>query len=150
MKIVLQKVSHASVVVNSKVISSIKNGYFLLVGITTEDTMDDIEKLSRKVVNLRIFGDEPDVFWKKNIKEVQGEILSVSQFTLCARTKKGTKPDFHLAQRGHIAKELYNNFLKLLGDSIGPEKVQDGEFGAMMSCSLTNEGPITILLDSKE
>lgn len=99
---------------------------------------------------MRIFSDETDSLWKKNVKEANGEILSVSQFTLCARTKKGTKPDFHLAQRGHIAKELYDQFLQLLRDDLGPEKVQDGEFGAMMSCSLCNEGPITLLLDSKE
>lgn len=129
---------------------SIKDGYMLLVGITTEDTMADVEKLSRTVVNMRICPDEHDTLWKKNIKDANGEILSISQFTLCARTKKGTKPDFHKAQKGHIAKELYDNFLKLLRDSIGAEKVHDGEFGAMMSCSLTNEGPITLILDSKE
>lgn len=121
----------------------------LLVGISIEDTMDDVERISKKVVNLRIFEDSDQNLWKKNIKEVNGEILSVSQFTLQAKTKKGTKPDFHLAQKGHIAKELYDNFLQLLRNDIGEDKVQDGEFGAMMSCSLTNEGPITIILDTK-
>lgn len=122
----------------------------LLVGISTEDTIEDVEKLSRKVVNLRIFEDDQNTLWKRSIKESGGEILSVSQFTLMARTKKGTKPDFHMAQKGHLAKELYEQFLKLLRDSIGDEKVQDGEFGAMMSCSLTNEGPVTIILNSKD
>lgn len=130
--------------------SSIKHGYMLLVGISTEDTIEDVEKLSRKVVNLRIFEDDQNTLWKRSIKESGGEILSVSQFTLMARTKKGTKPDFHMAQKGHLAKELYEQFLKLLRDSIGDEKVQDGEFGAMMSCSLTNEGPVTIILNSKD
>ncbi|EJT42400.1 DTD1-like protein [Saccharomyces kudriavzevii IFO 1802] len=120
----------------------------LLVGISTEDSMAEIDKLSKKVLNLRIFEDESMNMWKKNIKEANGEILSVSQFTLMARTKKGTKPDFHLAQKGHIAKELYEEFLKLLRNGLGEEKVKDGEFGAMMSCSLTNDGPVTIILDS--
>ncbi|CAI4057066.1 D-tyrosyl-tRNA(Tyr) deacylase SKDI_04G0270 [Saccharomyces kudriavzevii IFO 1802] len=148
MKIVLQKVSQASVVVDTRVISSIQHGYMLLVGISTEDSMAEIDKLSKKVLNLRIFEDESMNMWKKNIKEANGEILSVSQFTLMARTKKGTKPDFHLAQKGHIAKELYEEFLKLLRNGLGEEKVKDGEFGAMMSCSLTNDGPVTIILDS--
>ncbi|CAI4299129.1 ASN_HP2_G0006340.mRNA.1.CDS.1 [Saccharomyces cerevisiae] len=150
MKIVLQKVSQASVVVDSKVISSIKHGYMLLVGISIDDSMAKIDKLSKKVLSLRIFEDESRNLWKKNIKEANGEILSVSQFTLMAKTKKGTKPDFHLAQKGHIAKELYEEFLKLLRSDLGEEKVKDGEFGAMMSCSLTNEGPVTIILDSDQ
>ncbi|CAI4037694.1 hypothetical protein SMKI_04G0240 [Saccharomyces mikatae IFO 1815] len=148
MKIVLQKVSQASVVVDSKVISNIKHGYMLLVGISINDSMADVDKLSKKVLNLRIFEDETKNLWKKNIKEANGEILSVSQFTLMAKTKKGTKPDFHLAQKGHIAKDLYEEFLKLLRSGLGEEKVKDGEFGAMMSCSLTNEGPVTIILES--
>ncbi|AJU60418.1 AHL_G0006900.mRNA.1.CDS.1 [Saccharomyces cerevisiae] len=150
MKIVLQKVSQASVVVDSKAISSIKHGYMLLVGISIDDSMAEIDKLSKKVLSLRIFEDESRNLWKKNIKEANGEILSVSQFTLMAKTKKGTKPDFHLAQKGHIAKELYEEFLKLLRSDLGEEKVKDGEFGAMMSCSLTNEGPVTIILDSDQ
>ncbi|EDO16958.1 hypothetical protein Kpol_1041p16 [Vanderwaltozyma polyspora DSM 70294] len=150
MKIVLQKVSQASVVVESKVISSIKHGYMLLVGISTEDSLEDVEKLSKKVLALRMFDDGNEYGWKRNIKDVNGEILAVSQFTLLARTKKGTKPDFHMAQKGPIAKELYDTFLKLLRNDLGNDKVQDGQFGAMMSCSLTNEGPVTIILDTKE
>lgn len=122
----------------------------LLVGISTEDTIEDVEKSSKKVTSLKLFEDDSGAPWKMNISQASGEILSVSQFTLCARTKKGTKPDFHLAQRGHLAQELYESFLKSLRDSIGVDKVQDGQFGAMMSCSLTNEGPITILLDTRE
>ncbi|KAJ1533636.1 D-tyrosyl-tRNA Tyr deacylase, partial [Saccharomyces cerevisiae] len=128
----------------------IKHGYMLLVGISIDDSMAEIDKLSKKVLSLRIFEDESRNLWKKNIKEANGEILSVSQFTLMAKTKKGTKPDFHLAQKGHIAKELYEEFLKLLRSDLGEEKVKDGEFGAMMSCSLTNEGPVTIILDSDQ
>ncbi|CDH08280.1 probable D-tyrosyl-tRNA(Tyr) deacylase [Zygosaccharomyces bailii ISA1307] len=111
--------------------------------------MEDVERLSNKVLTIRVFGDDDASFWKKNIKEANGEILSVSQFTLMARTKKGTKPDLHMSQKGHLAKELYEKFLSLLRQGLGQDKVQDGEFGAMMSCSLTNEGPITIILDTK-
>lgn len=122
----------------------------LLVGISIDDSMAEVDKLSKKVLSLRTFEDETKNLWKRNIKEVNGEILSVSQFTLMAKTKKGTKPDFHLAQKGHIAKELYEEFLKLLKSGLGEDKVKDGEFGAMMSCSLTNEGPVTIILDSDQ
>lgn len=122
----------------------------MLVGISTEDTLQDVEKLSNKVLSLRVFGDDKDPLWKTNIKDAGGEILSVSQFTLMARTKKGTKPDLHMAQKGHLAKELYDQFLQLLRNGLGQDKVQDGEFGAMMSCSLSNEGPVTVLLDTKE
>ncbi|CCH58908.1 hypothetical protein TBLA_0B00650 [Henningerozyma blattae CBS 6284] len=147
MKIVLQKVSQASVVVSGKLVSEISKGYMLLVGISVDDTEEDVNKLSKKVVGLKIF-EEGDKFWKKNIKEVNGEILSISQFTLMGRTKKN-KPDFHLAQKGDIALELYNKFLKNLRDEMGESKVKDGEFGAMMDCKLTNEGPVTLILDSQ-
>jgi len=119
----------------------------LLVGISIDDTIEDIKKLSNKVLTLRLY-DKDDTMWRQNIQEAKGEILSVSQFTLYARTKKGTKPDFHLAQKGHIANELYKEFLIQLRAKLGDTNVQDGEFGAMMSCNLTNEGPVTIILDS--
>lgn len=152
MKIVLQKVSQASVTVNNEIISEIKHGYMLLVGISTEDDINDVNKLSNKVLNLRIFEnpENEEEFWKLNIKQVPGsQILSVSQFTLLARTKKGTKPDFHMAAKGHIAIDLYNQFLTNLRKDLGEDNVKDGQFGAMMSCQLTNEGPVTIILDSK-
>ncbi|KAL3229251.1 D-aminoacyl-tRNA deacylase [Nakaseomyces bracarensis] len=149
MRVVIQKVSEAMVRVDNEVISKISRGYMLLVGVGTEDTVEDIDRCSNKVLNLRLFEDDTQ-FWKKSIRDVGGEILSVSQFTLMARTKKGNKPDFHRAQKGEHAKELYDQFLSKLRAELGPEKVQDGQFGAMMSCSLTNEGPVTIIVDSKE
>lgn len=100
-------------------------------------------------MNIKIF-DDGSKNWKKNIKEVDGEILSISQFTLMARIKKGSKPDFHMAQKGPIANELYKAFLQNLRDGLGHDKVKDGLFGAIMSCSLTNEGPVTIILDTKD
>lgn len=122
----------------------------LLVGISTEDNTEDAEKLSKKIASLKVFDDDTGYGWKKSIKDVEGEILSVSQFTLMARTKKGTKPDFHMAQKGPTAKELYEKFLDLLKQDLGEDRVKDGAFGAMMSCALTNEGPVTIILDTKE
>lgn len=122
----------------------------LLVGVSVDDTIQDAEKLSRKISTLRAFDDGSGYGWKKNIKEVNGQILSISQFTLMAVTKKGTKPDFHLAQKGELAKELYEQFLGLLRKDLGDENVKDGVFGAMMSCELVNEGPVTLILDTKE
>lgn len=152
MKIVIQKVSQASVTVNNEIISKISKGYMLLVGISSEDTIEDINKLSNKVLNLRLF-ENPEKegdYWKLNIKQIDnGQILSVSQFTLLARTNRGSKPDFHMAAKGHIAIDLYNEFLKNLRKELGEARVKDGQFGAMMSCQLINEGPVTILLDSK-
>ncbi|SCU98286.1 LAMI_0F13894g1_1 [Lachancea mirantina] len=150
MRVVLQKVSQASVVVDAQTVSSIKHGYMLLVGISTQDTLEEAEKLSRKVLSLRIFDDDTGYGWKKSIKDVNGQILSISQFTLMARTKKGSKPDFHMAQKGPLAKELYDKFLRMLQQELGAENVKDGVFGAMMSCSLTNEGPVTIILDTDD
>lgn len=155
MRVVIQKVSQASVTVNSQIISKINKGYFLLVGISTTDTEDEMQRLAKKICGLRLFEqDENDIhnnLWKKNIKDVNGEILSVSQFTLYAKTKKGTKPDFHRSQKSAIANPLYESFLSHLRKELGSEdKVFDGEFGAMMSCALTNEGPCTIILDSEE
>ncbi|AGO10304.1 AaceriABL152Wp [[Ashbya] aceris (nom. inval.)] len=150
MRVVIQRVSQASVVVENRLVSSIKTGYMLLVGISADDTIAEVEKSARKVAAIRLFPDDSDGQWKKCIKDIGGEVLSVSQFTLMARTKKGTKPDFHEAQKGHLAKELYDRFLELLRHELGEQQVQDGEFGAMMSCSLTNEGPVTIILDTNE
>lgn len=151
MRVVIQKVSEALVKVDNQIISQISRGYMLLVGIGTDDTIEDIDRVSNKILNLRLFENEQgDQFWKQSIQDVHGEILSVSQFTLMARTKKGNKPDFHRAQKGEHAKELYDQFLDKLKGQLGNDKVQDGQFGAMMSCSLTNEGPVTIILDTKE
>ena len=113
------------------------------------DRLEDIDKLSKKILTFRGFDDDAGYGWKRNISEVDGEILCVSQFTLMARTSKGTKPDFHLAQRGELANELYGQFMDKLKAGLGDDKVQNGVFGAMMSCKLTNEGPVTIIFDSK-
>ncbi|GME97772.1 hypothetical protein B5S28_g3766 [[Candida] boidinii] len=160
MKVVIQKVASASVTVDSKIISSINKGLMLLVGISTEDTKDDVEKLANKVLKLKIFeelNEKADTKtewlgkpWQKSIIDIKGQILSVSQFTLYATVKKGTKPDFHKAQKGELAIELYNEFLNLLKNGIGEENVKDGQFGAMMDVALVNEGPVTIVYDTKD
>ena len=150
MKIILQKVSQASVTIDSQVISSIQKGYMLLVGISTYDTKADIDKLARKGTNLRRFTEDFNKVRKRKIKDIDGEILSVSQFTLYAKTTKGNKPDFHKAQKGELALELYNYFISNLRKELGTDKVKDGKFGSIMSCSLVNEGPVTIILDSKQ
>lgn len=117
----------------------IGNGLMILVGISVTDTKEDAEKLSRKIVAQRLF-QEGDAHWKKSVKDTNGDILSVSQFTLMAKTTKGSKPDFHRAQKGHVAKDLYNYFLECLKKEIGDEsKIKDGQFGAMMQVALTNE-----------
>ncbi|VEU21036.1 DEKNAAC101991 [Brettanomyces naardenensis] len=160
MKVVIQKVREASVTVENKIISKIRQGLVLLVGISTEDSEEDISKMANKVLKLRLFEDIKEDAgtktkwigkpWAKSIIDVGGEILSVSQFTLYASIKKGTKPDFHKAQKGELAKELYESFLQELRKVLGDEKVKDGEFGAMMDVSMVNEGPVTIVWDTKD
>lgn len=152
MRVILQRVLTASVTVNGRIISQIQNGYLLLVGVTGEDTVEDIDYLAKKVLNLKLFPKD-DAEWKQSIKDIKGEILSVSQFTLFAKTAKGTKPDFHRAAKSSISRPIYESFLALLraeyGDVVGA-KVQDGAFGEMMAVNLVNDGPVTIILDSKE
>lgn len=146
MKIVLQRVSEASVKVNNEVVGEIKNGLLLLVGVTHDDTFEDVEYLVRKIIHMRIFEDENG---KMNISLVDKDydILSISQFTLYADTKRGNRPSFINSAKPDYAKKLYNEFnKKLRKENI---KVETGIFGAMMEVSLINDGPVTIIIDSK-
>ncbi|KAH3677167.1 hypothetical protein WICPIJ_009021, partial [Wickerhamomyces pijperi] len=129
---------------------SISHGFVLLVGISTKDTEAEVEKLAKKVLTIRLFEGENEQPWKSNVKEAKGQILSVSQFTLMARTKKGTKPDFHEAAKGPQAKPLYDLFLSKLRKDLGENNVKDGVFGAMMDVMIVNDGPITINLDTDD
>ena len=146
MRVVLQRVSHASVTVEEKVIGKIQRGFLLLVGVTHDDAMEDMEYLVRKIVQMRIFEDE-EAKLNRSIQDIGGEILSVSQFTLYAETKKGNRPSFSKAAPGDVALKMFEQFNGLLRDTGIP--VETGQFGADMKVELLNDGPVTILLDSK-
>ena len=147
MRAVIQRVSKASVVVNSKVIAEIKIGCLILLGIENADTQEDIEWLSRKVANLRIFGDEEGVM-NNSILDINGDIIVVSQFTLHASTKKGNRPSYIKAAKPDIAIPLYEKFIMQLESDLA-KKVATGVFGADMKVSLLNDGPVTIIIDTK-
>ena len=146
MKVVLQRVAHASVTVDEKVIGKIQRGFLLLVGVTHDDAMEDMKYLVRKIVQMRIFEDEEGKL-NRSIQDIGGEILSVSQFTLYAETKKGNRPSFSKAAPGDVAIEMFEQFNGLLRETGVP--VETGQFGADMKVELLNDGPVTILLDSK-
>ncbi len=145
---VIQRVSNASVEVENKIVGLIKNGLFVLLGIKTDDNEKDVEYLSYKISNLRIFSDE-NLKMNLSIKNINGEILIVSQFTLCANTEKGHRPDFFYAAKPNVAEKLYQLFIQKLEQEIGKQKIQTGIFGATMNVKLENNGPVTIIIDSK-
>lgn len=146
MRVVLQRVAHASVTVDGEIIGKIQRGFLLLVGVTHDDAMEDMEYLVRKIVQMRIFEDEEGKL-NRSIQDIGGEILSVSQFTLYADTKKGNRPSFSKAAPGDVAIEMFEQFNGLLRETGIP--VETGQFGADMKVELLNDGPVTILLDSK-
>lgn len=147
MKVVVQRVKSSSVTVDGKLINEIGVGFNLLVGINVNDSLDDVDYLVRKVVNLRVFDDENGVMNKSILDTPGAEILSISQFTLQADTKKGNRPSYINAMRGEEAKVLYQEFDKKLSEYV---KTYDGVFGADMKVSIINDGPITIIIDSKD
>ena len=147
MKAVLQRVSSASVSVNEEITSQIKIGLLVLVGIEDADTNEDIIWLSNKIINLRIFDDENKVP-NLSVKDIDGEILLVSQFTLYADTKKGNRPSYIKASKPDVAIPMYESFIKQLENDFG-KKIGTGKFGADMQVSLLNDGPITIIIDTK-
>ncbi|KAH9900961.1 D-tyrosyl-tRNA deacylase [Cubamyces lactineus] len=150
MRAIVQRVSSASVTVDNEVISSIGRGLMVLVGIGRDDTTADLESLAKQILALKAFSDEQSgAMWKKSVKDIEGEVLCVSQFTLFANTSKG-KPDFHRAMASGPSRDLYGSFLKRMGELYRPEKIKDGRFGAMMDVRLTNEGPVTFTLDSRK
>ena len=147
MRIVVQLVKQASVSVDKNVISEIKKGYLILLGIENEDSQEDINWLAGKIAKLRIISDNNGLM-NKSILESNGDIIVVSQFTLQAQIKKGNRPSYIKAARPEIASVLYDKFILQLENEIG-KKVQTGKFGATMDVSLINEGPVTIFMDSK-
>ena len=147
MKAVIQRVSQASVSINGKIHSKINDGLLVLLGIEDADTKEDIEWLSGKVVNLRIFNDENGVM-NVSIKDINADILLVSQFTLHASTKKGNRPSYIKASKPTIAIPLYQKMVQQLSNDLG-KSIQTGEFGADMKVELLNDGPVTIVMDTK-
>jgi D-tyrosyl-tRNA(Tyr) deacylase len=147
MRVVIQRVSEASVTIQNQVKASIQNGLLIFVGIEDADQKTDIEWLSAKIANLRIFNDENGVM-NCSVKETGGDILVVSQFTLHASTKKGNRPSYIKASKPEIAIPVYNNFIVQLASDLGKE-IHSGEFGADMKVHLLNDGPVTIIIDTR-
>ena len=147
MRVVIQKVTQASVSIENQIVASIDKGLLVLVGIEDGDTNEDIAWLSSKIVNLRVFDDDNGVM-NLSVKEVEGEVLIVSQFTLHASTKKGNRPSYIKASRPEVAIPVYEAFIKQVETLLG-KRVPTGQFGAMMQVSLCNDGPVTILIDTK-
>ena len=147
MRAVIQRVSEASVAVDQKIEGEIAEGLLIFLGIVPEDTSEDLEWLSKKIVNLRIFDDNRGVM-NLSLKEQNGAALVISQFTLHAQTKKGNRPSYIKAARQDIAIPLYQQFIMQLENDLGKE-IQTGIFGANMQVSLLNDGPVTLIIDSK-
>ena len=148
MKIIIQRVSSASVEINAIVKSKIQRGYLILIGIGLNDSQTEIDWLINKIINLRIFNDQ-DGKMNLSIKDINGEVLLISQFTLFASTKKGNRPSFITSAKPEIAIPLYEKFIELLSNRLG-KPVQTGEFGADMQVSLINDGPVTIIIDTED
>ena len=148
MKAVIQRVTKASVTIDGIEVASIKDGLLILLGIINEDSQEDISWLSNKIANLRIFGDEGGVM-NKSVIDIKGDAIVVSQFTLHAITKKGNRPSYIKAAKPDVAVPLYNLFVTQLEADLG-RKVQTGEFGADMKVELLNDGPVTIIIDTKQ
>jgi len=147
MRIVIQRVSQASVTIDNKEVASIKKGVLVLLGIVNEDTLEDIDWLCKKIVNLRIFPDENEVM-NKSLIDADGDAIVVSQFTLHASTKKGNRPSYIKAAKPDVAIPLYEKFIEKLQIEFG-KQIQTGEFGADMKVNIVNDGPVTIIIDSK-
>ncbi|MFP4846983.1 D-aminoacyl-tRNA deacylase [Winogradskyella sp. PE311] len=147
MRVVIQRVSEASVVIDNREVASIEKGLLVLLGIVNEDAQDDIDWLCKKIINLRIFPDENKVM-NTSLLNAGGDIILVSQFTLHASTKKGNRPSYIKAAKSDIAIPLYEKFISQLETELG-KSIQTGEFGADMKVQLINDGPVTIIIDSK-
>ena len=146
-KVVIQRVSEASVIIGNEKVADIQKGLIILLGIEEVDNQDDINWLTSKIANLRIFGDENGVM-NLSLKDIDGQVIVVSQFTLHALTKKGNRPSYIKAARPEVAIPLYEAFIKQLEAELG-KAIQTGQFGADMKVVLVNDGPVTIIIDSK-
>jgi D-tyrosyl-tRNA(Tyr) deacylase len=147
LKVVIQRVFSASVTIETEIAANIQSGLLVLVGIEDDDSQEDINWLSQKIITLRIFGDENNVM-NLSVKDIQGDIIIVSQFTLHASTKKGNRPSYIKASKPEMAIPIYENFVKHMELELG-KKIQTGKFGADMKVELVNDGPVTLIIDSK-
>jgi D-tyrosyl-tRNA(Tyr) deacylase len=147
MKTVIQRVSQSSVTINNEIVAQIQKGLLVLVGIEDADQQEDIVWLASKIANLRIFADENDIM-NLSVKEINGDVIVVSQFTLHAQTKKGNRPSYIKASKPEIAIPMYEKFIQHLELELG-KSIQTGQFGADMKLALVNDGPVTIIIDSK-
>lgn len=147
MRAVIQRVAHATVTIENKAPVTIQKGLLVLIGIEENDSAEDIEWLSKKIIQLRIFSDEQGLM-NLSVQDIQGDVMIVSQFTLFASTKKGNRPSFIRSAKPAIAIPLYEKFIDA-AENILQKKIMTGEFGAMMQVSLLNYGPVTIIIDSK-
>ncbi|KAG0249522.1 D-tyrosyl-tRNA(Tyr) deacylase [Mortierella polycephala] len=169
MRAVLQRVVQASVEVNGQQISKIRQGLCVLIGLSVDDTSADLDYMVRKLLTVRVFDSnqsalpltevvttskdeiqDPPKMWAKSVVDIGGEILCVSQFTLYGQVIKGSKPDFHLSMKSETSKQMYHDFLDRLKNAYKPERIKDGEFGAMMLVNIANDGPVTLELDSRK
>ena len=147
MKAVIQRVSQSSVTINNEIVAQIQQGLLVLVGIEDADNQEDINWLASKIANLRIFEDESEIM-NLSLKDIDGEMIVVSQFTLHALTKKGNRPSYIKASKPEIAIPLYESFVQQMEIELG-KKIQTGQFGADMKVGLVNDGPVTIIIDTK-
>ncbi len=147
MRVIIQRVLASSVRVNSEIVGEIQKGLLVLVGFEESDNMEDIEWISKKIIQLRIFNDQNNIM-NLSLTDIKGDILLVSQFTLHASTKKGNRPSYIKAAKPNMAIPLYENLIKQISSDLGKE-IQTGIFGAMMEISLINDGPVTIFIDTK-
>ena len=148
MRVVVQRVKEASVSVSEKIIGLIDHGLVVFVSFVDDDTMDDLDWMSKKIINLRIFSDKDDKM-NDSLLDVDGNILLISQFTLHASTKKGNRPSFIKAAKPDFANDMYQKFIRILEDKFG-SSIQTGAFGANMKVGLVNDGPTTIIIDSRD
>ncbi len=148
MRVVVQRVSQSNVKVSGEVIGEIKEGLMVLVSFVDDDNDTDLDWMTKKIINLRIFNDDEGKM-NRNVQDLGGDILLISQFTLHGSTKKGNRPSFIKAAKPDFAKVMYERFIKILEQSLG-KKIQTGEFGGDMKVSLVNDGPTTIIIDSKD
>jgi len=148
MRALLQRVSHSSVKVEGETKGDINEGLLIFIGITSDDIQDDFDYIIKKSINLRIFNDEQGVM-NVSCEDLKGRYLLVSQFTLCASTKKGNRPSYIYAAPPQLAKDMFDDFVSRFADKVGENRVEIGQFGAEMKVSIVNEGPVTIWLDSK-